>query len=383
MFEDWTECSVNAARRIEFSASLPPLLSNMAARGNQTITKAAELLQQASTMLLSVNENLSETGSSSTATSGNSPGTSAATIVPETRNTLERAKSMMATSSNAGLYKRLNKYERLRAAAGKSSSKGSTSSKKVKTARSLEKKPFEFALLRAPDVDSDGEEEDNLRNDHVINRGIVTLAASDTEKVIREKIVSSLKTRYPMIESRDFEFVKVVQKKISVLQMGKGTEYDYTVVKKLAGQGLLYIRMKQVIQFAVDESLQVEEDIAEDPCGTLELPNPFNSPTTSIDLTSTQNGCNVIPDGTSVRRTPLENDQPTLSAQPVQNVGPADPEIELSPFFTQVFDEMPASANDPTEMLRFLQGKILSGRDLDVSDESSELSGDTNYISVD
>ena len=153
-----------------------------------------------------------------------------------------------------------------------------------------------------------------IRKDHVINRGIVTLTASDTEKVIRGKIVSSLKTRYPMIESRDFEFVKVVQKKISVLQMGKGTEYDYTVVKKLAGQGLLYIRMKQVTQFAVDESLQVEEDMAEDPCGTLELPNPFNSPTTSIDLTSTQNGCNVIPDGTSVRRTPLENDQPTLSA---------------------------------------------------------------------
>ena len=383
MFEDWAERSVSAARRIEFSASFAPLLSNMAARGNQTITKAAELLQQASTMLLSVNENLSETGSSSTATSGNSPGTSAATIVPEIRDTLERAKSMMATSSNAGLYKRLNKNERLRAAAGKSSSKGSTSSKTVKTARSLEKKPFEFALLRASDIDSDGEEEDNLRKDHVINRGIVTLTASDTEKVIREKVVSSLKTRYPMIESRDFEFVKVVQKKISVLQMGKGTEYDYTVVKKLAGQGLLYIRMKQVTQFAVDESLQVEEDMAEDPCGMCTLPNPFNSPTTSIDLTSTQNVCNVIPDGTSVGRTPLENDQRTLSAQPVQKAGPADPEIELSPFFTQVLDEMPASANDPTEMLRFLQGKILSGRDLDVSDESSELSGDTNYISVD
>ena len=334
MFEDWAECSVSAPRRIEFSVSFPPLLTNMAARGKETITKAAELLQQASTMLLSVNENLSETSSSSTATSRNLPGTSAATTVPEIRDTLERAKSMMATSSNAGLYKRLNKNECLRAAAGKSSSKGSTSSKKEKTAQSLEKKPFEFALLRAPDVDSDGEEEDSLRKDCVINRGIVTLTASDTEKVIREKIVSSLKTRYPMIESRDFEFVKVVQKKISVLQMGKGTEYDYTVVKKLAGQGLLYIHIKQVTQFAVGESLQVEEDLAEDPFGTLESPNPFNSPTISIDLTSTENGCNVAPDGTSVRQTPLESEQPTLSPQPVQKVGPADPEIELSPFFS-------------------------------------------------
>ena len=36
MFEDWAECSVSAPRRIEFSASFPPLLTNMAARGKET-----------------------------------------------------------------------------------------------------------------------------------------------------------------------------------------------------------------------------------------------------------------------------------------------------------------------------------------------------------
>ena len=35
-------------------------------------------------------------------------------LLVQTILTLERAKSMMATSSNAGLYKRLNKNERLR-----------------------------------------------------------------------------------------------------------------------------------------------------------------------------------------------------------------------------------------------------------------------------
>ena len=256
-----------------------PLSNNMAALGKETITKAAELLQQASTMLLSVNENLSETNSRSTATNAGTPGTSAATAiaVPELRDTLARAKSMLAASSNAGLYRRLNKNERLRAAAGKSSSlQGSSSSKKEKPLRSSEKKPFEFALLRAPEVDSDGEEEDSLRKEYVINRGIITLTPSDTEKLIRDKIVSSLKPRYPMIENRDFEFVKVVQKKISVLQLGKGTQYDYSVVKKLAGQGLLYIRMKQAMQFAVDEDIQVEDDMADDPFPSLELPSPFN-----------------------------------------------------------------------------------------------------------
>jgi hypothetical protein len=336
-----------------------------------------------------VNENLSETNSRSKATNAGTPGTSAATAiaVPELRDTLARAKSMLAASSNAGLYRRRNKNERLRAAAGKSSSlQGSSSSKKEKPLRSSEKKPFEFALLRAPEVhhmDSDGEEEDSLRKEYVINRGIITLTPSDTEKLIRDKIVSSLKPRYPMIENRDFEFVKVVQKKISVLQLGKGTQYDYSVEKKLAGQGLLYIRMKQAMQFAVDEDIQVEDDMADDPFPSLELPSPFNSPTTSPDLTGAPSDCNLVPDGPSVRETPLDSEQFTLSPQGVQEFGPAVPEIELSPFFSTVIDEIPSTVSDPTEMLRFLQKKILLGRDLDVSDVSSELSGDTNYISVD
>ena len=34
-------------------------------------------------------------------------------------------------------------------------------------------------------------------------------------------------------------------------------------------------------------------------------------------------------------------------------------------------------------MLKYLQKKVLVGRDFDVSNESSQLSGDTNYILVD
>ncbi|CAB4008163.1 leucine-rich repeat-containing DDB_G0290503 isoform X2 [Paramuricea clavata] len=247
---------------------------------------------------------------------------------------------MLAASSNAGLYRRLNKNERLRDAAGKSSSsslQGSSSSKKEKPLRSSEKKPFEFALLRAPEVDSDGEEEDSLRKDNVINRGIITLTPSNTEKLIRDNIVSSLKPRYPMIENRDFEFVKVVQKKFMFLSWEKEHK----------------------------------------------LPSPFNSPTTSPDLTGAPSDCNLVPDGPSVRETPLDSEQFTLSPQGVQQFGPAIPEMELSPFFSTVIDGIPSTVSDPTEMLRFLQKKILLGRDLDISDVSSELNGDTNYISVD
>jgi hypothetical protein len=40
--------------------------------------------------------------------------------------------------------------------------------------------------------------------------------------------------------------------------------------------------MKQAMQLAVDEDLQVEDDMADDPFPSLELPSPFNSPTTHL-----------------------------------------------------------------------------------------------------
>ena len=78
----------------------------------------------------------------------------------------------------------------------------------------------------------------------VVERGMVTLAEHDSEVQVREKIVSSLKEKYNIIGPNDFEFVKVTQKKISVLHLGKQAEYNYDVVKKLVGQGLLYLRMR-------------------------------------------------------------------------------------------------------------------------------------------
>ena len=68
--------------------------------------------------------------------------------------TLVRARSMMQTSSNSGLYRRLNRNKRLRAAAT-----STTKNKKEKKSKNLEKKPFEFALLRANSEESDEEDD--------------------------------------------------------------------------------------------------------------------------------------------------------------------------------------------------------------------------------
>ena len=71
----------------------------------EKLKKAADLLKDASDVLLSVRNN-----SNSNTTSRTSP-----TIAPgSVAETLLRARSMMQTSSNSGLYRRLNRNERNR-----------------------------------------------------------------------------------------------------------------------------------------------------------------------------------------------------------------------------------------------------------------------------
>jgi len=54
-----------------------------------------------------------------------------------------------------------------------------------------------------------------------------------------------------------------------------------------------------------------------------------------------------------------------------------------SNFYNKIISEFPsATISDPTEMLRYLQSKIMRGRCLDVTDDSSVLVGETNFIAV-
>lgn len=76
------------------------------------------------------------------------------------------------------------------------------------------------------------EEQENLKWDSVIANGMLLLNENDNEEAISQSIKESLKRKFPMIGSNDFQFVKVRQKKISTLELGPGTEYSFAVVKK-------------------------------------------------------------------------------------------------------------------------------------------------------
>ena len=97
------------------------------------------------------------------------------------------------------------------------------------------------------------EEQENMKWDSVIANGMLLLNENDNEEAIRQSTKESLKSKFPMIGSNDFQFVKVRQKKISVLELGPGTEYSFAVVKKMAGQGVLYIRIKPGFEFLYEE----------------------------------------------------------------------------------------------------------------------------------
>ena len=72
-----------------------------------------------------------------------------------------------------------------------------------------------------------------------------------------------MKATYSIIGPNDSEFVKVTQKRISVLRMAEGTEYNFAAVKKLAGQGLLYVRIKQGYEFVLNETSVSDDEFPE------------------------------------------------------------------------------------------------------------------------
>ena len=116
-----------------------------------------------------------------------------------------------------------------------------------------------------------------MKWDSVIATGMLSLNENDNEETIRQSIINeSLSNKFPVIGSNDFEFVTVRQKKISPMEQGPGTEYSFAVVKKMAGQGLLYVRIKRGYEFFYAHSNHGLET------SYLEKPGENNNHTVSI-----------------------------------------------------------------------------------------------------
>lgn len=391
---------------------------------NDKISEAAGLLRRASDMLLTLDsENSNSNSRSASAPAGPSVSTqSQGPLLHSVAESVNRARNMMQRSRDGGAFRRLGMNERLRSVSP--IPRGQKS--KQKRTKGVKEKPFEYALLGCKDDDAEDDFNQFLKKDMIVERGIVTLGEQDSEDNIREKIASSLKEKYSIIGPKDFEFVKVTQKKISVLHLSKGTEYSYDVVKKMVGQGLLYIRMKMGFEFVLNEQLHTSDSDPE-PLQK-ELVQPRTSgivPGTSdnldgisglVDISgSTEGASGIIPDTSdNLDGTPgISGVLDTSGIIPIpgtsgivpgtsDNLGGTtvisgtsgipstsvqhgkEQELESARvFFCQVVNEFPSNITEPTEMLRYLQKKIVTGRPLDVTESSEILEGETNYITVD
>ena len=249
----------------------------------------------------------------------------------------------------------------------------------------MEKKPFEFALLRENSQGSDEEDEvETLKKEKIIERGMIVLNEDDDdESRVRAKIASSLKGQYSLLGPNNFDFVKVTQKRISVLRLGENTKYNYSVVKKLAGRGLLYIRIKQAFDFVVNEHAELAQD------------QPPTDQNVSESCQPIQQSIKGIPGSTyqtagSTSAITAQRDGPTLPTtstfQTAGLIGTATPICQTegqgngTEFCDKIISEFPASVIvEPTEMVRYLQRKIWRGWPLNMTDDATVLKGDPNF----
>ena len=292
--------------------------------------------------------------SPSTSTSNPAANSSRSTAFPQPtiNETLRRAEGMLRESASAGLCRRLNREERLRAASGPYQ-RNNTAKKTVKK----EKKVLEYALLRCWDSD-DPEELHHLKWNSIIANGMLVLEECADETTIRKAVKDSLTAKFPLLGVNDFEFVKVRHKAISTLQLGPGTEYNYSVVKKMAGQGLVYLKVKQGFEFVYNGEPESDDDL---------LKSTFDSACSATDAAAE----NQIPD---VKDNQHVENQDLLESADVSPPSKTDQLIE------EIYKQ---GMSDPVEILRFLQKELLQGRDLDVTSESELMEGETNYICID
>ena len=150
---------------------------------NDNVSEAAGLLRRASDMLLSVD--------------------SSSTTLHSVAESVTRARNLMDRSRQGGTFRRLGSNERLRSQIPRGGTKGKR--KRDVQTKSIKEKPFKFALLNSKEDDT---EDDFLKKEMIVERGMVTLGEQDGEVQVREKIASSLKEKYNIIGPNDFEFVK-------------------------------------------------------------------------------------------------------------------------------------------------------------------------------
>lgn len=293
--------------------------------------------------------------------------------------TVNRARQMLSNSARNGVYSRLNQRERLRAgnsngtiSAPRSSSKRPVAAHPTATKKKPDK-AIEYALLKAKAVmEGECEADDTLKWNSVIADGIIMSSERDGERDIRTKIADSLRRKFPLFGGDDFDFIKVRHKRISQPELQATSEFNYMVVKKLAGQGMLYIRVKPGRGFFVDDADEEQDDD--------DLLKPYYDESKDKEQTAKKDESESTVQVIDLVEESVGKEKENVEEAQVKALGRPLPNYNIQPLIEEATKE---ALINPVEVIRFFQKKLHRGRDLHILDASVISAGETNYISVD
>ena len=162
-----------------------------------------------------------------------------------------RARSMITSSASGSAYSRLSQRERLRASTSAASNQLTNKRQKKETVPL--KKVFEFVLANIT-VES---ESWAITDENIALRGLIETTTASKEAEIRAEIGKATRLKYPMVSDSDFEFLRATRRKLS--KPVSCQSYDYQQVKLLAGQGSIYVKLKDGLEcLLVDDSCDDE-----------------------------------------------------------------------------------------------------------------------------
>ena len=158
-----------------------------------------------------------------------------------------------------------------------------------------------------------------------------------------------------------------------MLELGPGTEYNHSVVKKMAGQGLLYVKVKEGFECVYGESSDDSDEIL--------LISPLSSVNNSDGTDKTE--LTVAP----LEHIIVQTDEIETTNEPGESDMPVNTGTEVNPYDCLIDEISAKDFIDPVEILKFLQARLIKGRELDVVDEENvpdpkDPKNCTNYICV-
>ena len=296
-------------------------------------------------------------------------------------NAVGRARSMISFSTRRGTFSRLNQRERLRATTSRKQS--SSSSNKFKAA---EKKPFEFVLISTPGDYVDEPDQTIVMSEELIRlRGFIQIGSNATEYDIRKAICEAINKKHCLVSQDDFEFLKANRRKL--MKPISSDEYNFNQIKLLAGQGSIYVKLKERFEYLLDPEYDLKSnDFDELPVvfgnignnrnqecdangsrGNIEMGEQNRTKPPSVEVNHLINTLQPEPEISG-------NSDPIMAAQSENNL-----EVVVDMIYKYCSHNNIVS---PVEILRLAQKCVIRGRALEVTRLDSENEGETNMIVI-